>query len=105
MEIIIKYYIMKKPEKKNIKKFINKATYNRIYLNSKNNLLLTIIFIMIAFFPTSLSKQIQFRKLASSYEISITIKGTGNQYVLSENCEIDGASYVFNSLPNSIKIK
>ena len=34
----------------------------------------------------------------------ITIKGTGNQYVLSENCEIDGVSYVFNSLPNSIII-
>ena len=79
MEIIIKYYIMKKPENRNIKKLINKTTYNRIYLNNKNNLLLTIIFIMIVFFPTCLSKQIEFRKLSLSYEISITIKGTGNQ--------------------------
>ena len=63
METITKYYIMKKPEKRNIKKFINKATYNRIYLNAKNNLLLTIIFIMILFFPTCLSKQIEFKKL------------------------------------------
>ena len=104
MEIISKFFTMKKLEKSNMKKHIIKTTNNRTYINAKNNLLLTIIFIMIVFFPTCLSKQIEFRKLASSYEISITIKGTGNQYILSENCEIDGESYVFNSLPNSIKI-
>ena len=102
MEIINKYYIMKKLEKRNIKKFINKASNDRLYINVKKYLLLTIFIILIIIFPTSFSKQIVFRKLTSNYEISITINGTGNQYILSDNCRIDNESYNFNTLPRQI---
>ena len=129
MEIIINYYIKAKKEKyinkKLISKIINKEKYinikknylilhnadnkiknkseKNIYVNNNFRKLLSIIIILMII-PICLPNEIELRKLISNYEISIKIKGTGNQYILSDTCQIEGESYSFNNLPNEIII-
>ena len=129
MEIIINYYINTKIENCIIKQLINKISNYKKYINIKKNYLLLhkadnkiknksekniyvnnnfrkllSIIIILMIIPICLSNEIELRKLISNYEISIKIKGTGNQYILSDTCQIEGQSYSFNDLPSEIII-
>ena len=128
MDMAIKYRIMSKLKRNNTKQIyiknnnrrdintknnyllFNKAQ-NRIKNKLKNNLsidnnfriLLNIITIIIIL-STCLSKNIELRKLSSIYELTIILKGTGNQYILSDSCPLDSPTYRYEVNPDEIII-
>ena len=94
--------------KENNKKKYNKISFNKSknYLNKKlyiNNILL-IIFFLIIFFPICLSDRLKLNKII---EIEITIKGNGNQNILSNdyNYELPNEVLVNGNVYNNYKNK
>ena len=70
----------------------------------KNEFILIIIQFFL-FFPLCFANQIKIRKIISSNIITITIKGNGNQKILSDkSCEKDEINYTFDELPNEILV-
>ena len=80
----------------------NKFKIN-LFLHNNFRILLNIITIIIIL-STCLSKNIEFRKLTSIYEITIILKGTGNQYILSDSCPLDSPAYRYEANPDEIII-
>ena len=88
-------------EKLEIKKNIIK---NNIY---KNNLFSKFSFFIILFIKILLSNEqkLNFGKLSFLSEITMTIKGKGDQYILNNgNCHIDKTDYLFDEKPDQIII-
>ena len=78
----------------NIKKNSNKKEISKIIINNKikNNIILNlkyknifniILFIFMSFLPNYLLKEIKLRKILFTSQIDITIKGDGDQNILS----------------------
>jgi NDP-sugar pyrophosphorylase family protein len=77
---------------------------NNIYINNLFNKVS--LFIML-FIKISLSKELilNFGKLSFLSEITMTIKGKGDQYILNNgDCHIEKADYLFDEKPEQIKI-
>ena len=99
--------------KKNRKKiFIDNANYirkgkniniNNLFFN--NMIILLIIIIILILFPVCLSKKNELRKLNLISEITITIKGDGIQYILSnETIVLNDKAYIFGEIPTEILV-
>ena len=104
---VIKYEKIKKKDKKPTNKDMKNSFIERnIITKIKNKIFILILnTIMIILLPTSLSKKIYIRNLNSELEITLTINGTGTQYILSdESIDIDGKICQFSSLPTQILI-
>ena len=87
------------------KKYKNIIKFKKIY-SYKNFFILALVFILLSI-QTSLSNEkiLKLRKLESISEITITIVGKGDQYILNNNnVEIDNHQYIFSSQPDQILI-
>ena len=81
---INEHKLMVKRKKKNI---INKVNHI-LYSNKKKiQINFTILLLFIIIFPDTLSKQVKFKTLIFSYEITIKIQGTGYQIILNDDIE------------------
>ena len=68
-------------------------------------ILFLIIFQIFLLFPLCFARQIKLRKIISLNEITVTIRGIGNQKILSDSiCPKAGINYTFEELPDDILI-
>ena len=86
-----------------------KSTYKKIQIPSQKKLIRIQfeLFLLIFLIQTSFSSQaiLNFRNLLSVSEITITIIGSGDQYILNnKTLEINKISYNFNHIPDEILI-
>ena len=117
-ELIKEYNLTKSNFKKGIKNIITikhkieiKIIIRCIFKNKKlykikfcENIIVFVIFLILSFL-LCLTKEIRLRKIISSTEITITIKGTGEQKILSDGMKRKDSSYfMFNLKPNKIYI-
>ena len=101
-----------KPKKRNqiITNLKNNFTYldkktsiKFIYISKYNAFISLIICFIYMTYPVILINEIKVRRLNLYSEITITIKGKGNQSIISDNrLYINGFSYKFNKIPNEI---
>ena len=82
-----------------------KTSNEVIYISKYNTFISLIIFFIYMIFPILLTNEIKIRirRLNLDSEITITIKGKGNQSIISDNkLYISGSSYKFDKIPNEI---
>ena len=102
---IIRGMKFKEINKKEIKINIKNIIIEKNILKKNHNTFFTLIFriIMIILFPSFLSKKIYLRNLNSELEITLTINGTGAQYILSdESINFEGKTCKFDNLTTQI---
>ena len=76
-----------------------------LIMHKKGFNLFLIIIQLFLFIPLYFAEQINLRKIISSNVITLTIKGSGNQSILSDNiCEKEGVNYTFEELPDEILV-
>ena len=97
--------IQKKKEKRKIKFFCLIKNISANYNFICNVRILLLIYLFFIIFPNSLSKEIIINKINFDSQITITIKGTGDQQILSNFLgEISWQTCQFEYLPETIKI-